>query len=134
MDTPLDYIFIDTSVFQQEQFFKETSRVSKLLKLAEDGYICILLPIITEKEWLKHLKEQAGLNIRINEVKKKLALLGQNETASEFLNKYESLLYSYSSQEEIDQVFKEKISHKGIISSLFGVFFEWILNICRYYF
>lgn len=115
MDTPLDYIFIDTSVFQQEQFFKETSRVSKLLKLAEDGYICILLPIITEKEWLKHLKEQAGLNIRINEVKKKLALLGQNETASGFLNKYESLLDSYSSQEEIDQVFKEKISHKGII-------------------
>ena len=115
MDIPLDYIFIDTSVFQQEQFFKETSRVSKLLKLAEDGYICILLPIITEKEWLKHLKEQAGLNIRINEVKKKLALLGQNETASEFLNKYESLLDSYSSQEEIDLVFKEKIAHKGII-------------------
>lgn len=115
MDTTLDFIFIDTSVLQQEQFFKETSRVSKLLRLAKNGYIRILLPIITEQEWLKHFKEQAELNIKINEVKRKLELLGKNEASSIFLSKYEDLVKSYNSQKEIERLFYEKIAHKGII-------------------
>lgn len=49
MNKVLDYIFIDTSVFIQERFFKESGRINKLFKLAKDGYICILLPVITEK-------------------------------------------------------------------------------------
>lgn len=134
MDTPLDYIFIDTSVFQQEQFFKETGRVSKLLKLAEDGYIRILLPIITEKEWLKHFKEYAILKIEVNQVKKRLALLGQNEIASEFLNKYESLLHSYNSEEEIDRIFKEKITHKGIIRIDYPFFEDVTTEVFNKYF
>lgn len=119
MDQPLDYIFIDTSVFQQERFFKETGRVSKLLKLAEDGYICILLPIITEKEWLKHFREHAELNLRCNEIERKIELLGQNESASKFLREYNSLLDSYDSLENIDKVFKERISHKGVTRIIF---------------
>lgn len=134
MNLPLDYIFIDTSVFQQEQFFKETGRVSKLFKLAEEGYVRILLPIITENEWLKHLKEQAGLNIKISEVKRKLALLGQNEATSEFLNKYESLLDSYSSLEEIEKVFKEKITNKGIIRIDYSFFEDVTAEVFKKYF
>lgn len=115
MNKPLDYIFIDTSVFQQEQFFKETGRIYKLLKLAENGYIRILLPIITEKEWLKHLRRCAVLNLQSSNVEKKLALLGKNEKASMFINQYRALLDSYDALGEIDRVFQEKISHKGVI-------------------
>lgn len=82
MEQPLDHIFIDTSVFQQECFFKETGRVSKLLKLAKAGYLRILQPFITEKEWLEHFREQAELNVKSRDLERKLALLGQNEAAS----------------------------------------------------
>lgn len=61
MSKLLDHIFIETSVLQQESFFKDTSCVTKLLNLAEQGYICILLPVITEKEWLKHFKENSTI-------------------------------------------------------------------------
>ena len=134
MDTPFDYIFIDTSVFQQEQFFKESGRVSQLLKLAEDGYVRILLPIITEKEWLKHLKEQAELKIGVNDVRKKLALLGQNETASEFFEKYERLSGSYNSTDEIERIFEEKITQKGIVRIDYPFFEDVTTEVFKKYF
>lgn len=134
MDQPLDYIFIDTSVFQQERFFKETGRVSKLLKLAEDGYIRILLPIITEKEWLKHFREHAELNLRCNEIERKIELLGQNESASKFLREYNSLLDSYDSLENIDKVFKERISHKGVTRINYSFFEDATAEVFDKYF
>ena len=75
----------------------------------------ILLPIITEKEWLKHFRECAELNLRSNEFERKLELLGHNESASKFLKEYNTLLGSFDSPGEIDKIFKENISHDGII-------------------
>lgn len=115
MNKVLDYIFIDTSVFIQERFFKESGRINKLFKLAKDGYICILLPVITEKEWLKHFKEQAKLNINWNDIENKLALLGQDEIASKFLDRYKALLNNFDSIGEIDKVFNEMTSFDNII-------------------
>ena len=37
MNTIGSYVFIDTSVFQEEGFFKPSGKVSKLLNLAENG-------------------------------------------------------------------------------------------------
>lgn len=115
MEQPFDYIFIDTSVFQQECFFKETGRVSKLLKLAKAGYLRILLPVITEKEWLEHFREQAELNIKSRDLERKLALLGQNEAASDFLRQYHALLDSFDSRGEIEKTFRENTDHDGVI-------------------
>lgn len=115
MEQPLDHIFIDTSVFQQECFFKETGRVSKLLKLAKAGYLRILLPVITEKEWLEHFREQAELNVKSRDLERKLALLGQNEAASDFLRQYQALLDSFDSRREIEKTFRENTDHDGVI-------------------
>ena len=45
----IDTIFIDTSVFISEGYFKSTGRVSKLFDLAKQGYIRIMLPVIYGK-------------------------------------------------------------------------------------
>lgn len=134
MNLPLDYIFIDTSVFQQECFFKNTGRVSKLFNLAKDGYIRILLPIITEKEWLKHFREQAEFNLRSREIERKLELLGHNESASEFLKQYNILLDSFDVSREIENNFKMYISHDGIIRIDYSFFEDAIAGVFDKYF
>lgn len=115
MIRPLDYIFIDTSVFMQEQFFKESGRVSKLLELAYAGYIRILLPVITEQEWRKHFLEDADIKLKSYDVERKLALLGKNDAALDFVKKYKALIDSYDSSEELEKVFADKIAQDGII-------------------
>lgn len=55
MNTIGSYVFIDTSVFQEEGFFKPSGKVSKLFNLAENGKLNILMPEITRQEWLKPL-------------------------------------------------------------------------------
>lgn len=134
MNIPLDYIFIDTSVFQQECFFKNTGRVSKLFNLARDGYIRILLPIITEKEWLKHFREQAEFNLKSREIERKLELLGHNESASEFLKQYNILLDSFDVSREIENNFKTYISHDGIIRIDYSFFEDEIAGVFDKYF
>lgn len=135
MNLPLDYIFIDTSVFQQECFFKETGRVSKLFKLAKDGYIRILLPVITEKEWLKHFREQAGFNLKKSkEIERKLELLGHNESASEFLKHYNILLDSFDVSREIEKNFKMYISYDGVIKIDYSFFEDAIAGVFDKYF
>lgn len=134
MNLPLDYIFIDTSVFQQECFFKNTGRVSKLFNLAKDGYIRILLPIITEKEWLKHFREQAEFNLKSREIERKLELLGHNESASEFLKQYNILLDSFDVSREIENNFKMYISHDGIIRIDYSFFEDAIAGVFDKYF
>ena len=47
MNTIGSYVFIDTSVFQEEGFFKPSGKVSKLFNLAENGKLNILMPEIT---------------------------------------------------------------------------------------
>lgn len=94
MDKPLDYVFIDTSVLMKESYFKESGRVAKLFNLASKGYIKILLPIITKREWIKHLTEATFL--KFDEVGRKTQLLGKIAGVSELVEKFELLLSDYS--------------------------------------
>ena len=47
MNTIGSYVFIDTSVFQEEGFFKPSGKVSKLFNLAENGKLNILCLLYT---------------------------------------------------------------------------------------
>ncbi len=77
------YIFIDTSVFRSESFFKASKRVSKLFRLAADGKLHILMPEITRSEWLKHYKEQAKLPC--DDFLRKAELLGDTSRIDDVL-------------------------------------------------
>ena len=85
----IDTIFIDTSVFISESYFKSTGRVSKLFDLAKQGYIRILLPVITEKEWLKHFQTETKLVFP--DLGRKLSLIGPNKRVDQFLEQYSEL-------------------------------------------
>lgn len=51
-----DLVFIDTSIFIEENFFAKDNRINSLMKLAKDGRIRIVMPEITRQEVIKHLK------------------------------------------------------------------------------
>ena len=79
MNTIGSYVFIDTSVFQEEGFFKPSGKVSKLFNLAENGKLNILMPEITRQEWLKHYKQNAKLpmqHIYITDYQRLFILIG----------------------------------------------------------
>ncbi|MCQ2281806.1 MAG: PIN domain-containing protein [Bacteroidales bacterium] len=130
----LDYIFIDTSVLQQESFFHEGHSVTKLLNLAEQGYIRVLLPIITEKEWLKHFKEKTDPNLKINETRRKLSLLGGGEKTEDFLKELEALIDNYDHIREAETIFSEKINNKGIIRIDYSQFESTLKDVFEKYF
>lgn len=130
----LDHIFIDTSVLQQESFFKETSCVSKLLTLAEKGYIRILLPIITEKEWLKHFKENSDPKLKIVEAERKLSLFGNNKKADDFIKNLQTIISSYDFEREAESVFNEKINNAGIIRIDYQQFENSLKDVFEKYF
>ena len=85
----IDTIFIDTSVFKKEAFFKPTGRVAKLFDLAKQGYIRILLPIITEIEWLKHFQEATQLEFP--DIERKLSIIGSSKRIDDFISRYSKL-------------------------------------------
>lgn len=51
----MDYIFIDTSIFEANNFL-ESKRINEILRLSEQEYIKIILPELTYKEILNRLK------------------------------------------------------------------------------
>lgn len=53
----MEYIFIDTCIYQEGQFFA-SGKLRTLFDAAKEGRICILLPDITEREVLAHIEEQ----------------------------------------------------------------------------
>ena len=130
----LDYVFIDTSALQQESFFKETSLVSKLFQLAEKGYIKILLPVITEKEWLKHFKDNADPKVKVSEAERKLSLLGKNKDASDFLNKLQSVVDGYDYAKEAEAVFYEKVNQPGVVKIDYPQFESTLKEVFEKYF
>jgi len=52
----MDIIFIDTSVFEENNFL-ESHRINQILKLSEEGYIKIILPEITKKEIINRVRK-----------------------------------------------------------------------------
>jgi hypothetical protein len=55
----MDNIYIDTSIFEANNFL-ESKRIVEIFKLAEEGYLKIILPAITYKE----VKVRASVNIK----------------------------------------------------------------------
>lgn len=108
----IDTIFIDTSVFQKEAYFKSTGRVSKLFDLAKQGYIRILLPVITEKEWFKHLME--GSKLEFPDFGRKLSVIGSNKQVDEFLKRYSELKSSIDFDDELKKSFKRHVNGLGV--------------------
>ena len=49
LQKPIDYVFIDTSVFMREAYFKKTGAVSRLFELAANGWIRVLMPEIARR-------------------------------------------------------------------------------------
>ena len=108
----IDTIFIDTSVFQKEAYFKSTGRVSKLFDLAKQGYIRILLPVITEKEWFKHFME--GAKLEFPDFGRKLSVIGSNKQVDEFLKRYSELKSSIDFDDELKKSFKRHVNGLGV--------------------
>lgn len=92
MKHPIDYIFIDTSLFISSPFFKENGVIERLFDQAEKGYVKILMPAITEREWFKHFEENT--KIKFDEIEKRTRLMGKKR-AQEFLEKHSSLSKEY---------------------------------------
>ncbi len=130
MDKPLDNIFIDTSVLMKESYFKETGRVAKLFNLASKGYIKILLPIITKREWIKHLTEATFL--KFDEVGRKTQLLGKIAGTSELVEKFELLLSDYSKL--VENSMHVQLSRANVIEIDYPFFMDTIPDVFEKYF
>lgn len=77
----------------RESFFKKSGCVSRLLDLAEQGWIKILMPEIAKREWFKHFKEKTFM--KFEEVEKKAVLMGNTTNANEFVISHKKLTASY---------------------------------------
>ena len=110
MEKQLDYIFIDTSVFQSEAFFKKDGRISRLFNLAKEGRIAILMPEITRREWLKHFKDNTKQNF--TEILKKASYIGTDESES-FVYDQKKMEKSYDNM--VEQSFKHHLVQAKVI-------------------
>lgn len=128
MNTIGSYVFIDTSVFQEEGFFKPSGKVSKLFNLAENGKLNILMPEITRQEWLKHYKQNAKLPCK--EFKRKAELLGDTSKIRDAIN----IIDSIDSEALIEESLSEHIKNPElmlldmIIAEMLRAFLRNILN------
>lgn len=69
MNKLLDYILIENSILRMEPFLIEFGCVAKLFAIACNCYVIILLPIITNNDFFKHIRE--ATNIKFDDVEKR---------------------------------------------------------------
>lgn len=93
LQKPIDYVFIDTSVFMREAYFKKTGAVSRLFELAANGWIRVLMPEIARREWWKHYSEVMRINF--DEMERKAVLMGNTKEAEELVNAHKTIAKSY---------------------------------------
>lgn len=111
MNKPFDYIFIDTSVFQAESFFKKSGGVSRLFDLAEQGWVKILMPEIARREWQRHFKDRTY--VKFEEVGKKATLMGNTKDANAFVEEHKCLVEKYD--DLVQRVFDEQLKRAGVV-------------------
>lgn len=109
MRHPIDYIFIDTSLFVGSSFFKENGVIERFFDQAEKGYVKIIMPAITEKEWHLHFEENARVKFDITE--KPIRVMGKKRS-QEFLDKYSTLSKDY--EDLIREVFKSNMERANL--------------------
>ena len=68
-----DIVFIDTSIYKAENFFAPNNRIQSLKFLAENKVISFVSTEITNRELLKHYKED--VTFALNNLKKKHVVL-----------------------------------------------------------
>jgi len=123
-----EHIFIDTSIFQSESFFKKSGRVSKLFKLAAEDKLHILMPEITRQEWLKHY--QNGAKLPCNEFQRKAELMGDTTKIAEALKVISAINSSTIIEESLSEhLAKSKVQIIGYdyckdVSGVFGKYFS----------
>lgn len=93
LQKPINYVFIDTSVFKREAYFKKTGGVSRLFELAANGWIRVLMPEIARREWWKHYSE--AMRINFDEVERKAVLMGNTKEAGELVKAHKTIAKSY---------------------------------------
>lgn len=111
MNKPLDYVFIDTSIFKNQGYFKKSGAVYRLFDLAEAGWIRILMPDIAKREWIKHFVQDTQLTF--TDVERRASIMGNTKTADEFAKEYKSLSIKYKSIAEGS--FYEHMKRAGVI-------------------
>lgn len=109
MDKPLDYVFIDTSIFKNQGYFKKSGAVYRLFELAEAGWIRIIMPDIAKREWIRHYMQDTQLKFK--EVERKASIMGNTKDVNEFVKEYKSLSCKYESIAEGS--FSEHIKRAG---------------------
>lgn len=111
MDKPLDYVFVDTSIFKNQGYFKKSGAVYRLFELAEAGWIRIIMPDIAKREWIRHYMQDTQLKFK--EVERKASIMGNTKDVNEFVKEYKSLSCKYESIAEGS--FSEHIKRAGVI-------------------
>lgn len=116
----MEYVFIDTSVFESNNFL-EGKRINQLLRLSEEGYISIILPELIYKEILNRVKK--NLNEAINKFSRY-----RNDTR--VLRNIESLKTRFENidEKECYQEFEELIK-KRFQQSKIGIIDYPVVNI-----
>lgn len=99
------YVLIDTSVYESNNFF-EGKKILELLRLSSESYITILLPEIVKQEILKHINDKVESSIRSlkkarNDIRvirnysnysDELFDLNKEAVTADIINKFEELL------------------------------------------
>lgn len=108
---PFDYVFIDTSVFIKQSYFKKTEAVYRLFELAKEGWIRILMPEIAKKEWIRHYN--MATKLKFAEVERKTVIMGKTKGADDFLAEHEKLAKTYDTI--VMESFNEHIKRADVI-------------------
>ena len=95
MDKPKEYVFIDTSFFVSDGYFREGGHVHRLFDLAEQGHITILMPAITEHEWKNKYDHSGSPRFNKSDLAKHAARMG-TEDAKQFISSYTAQIEAYS--------------------------------------
>lgn len=111
MRKPINYIFIDTSVFKKESYFKDKGGVARLFDLAAKGWVKIIMPEIAKKEWWKHYAQ--ATHLKFDEVERKAMIMGNTEEAENFVNAYRDLTASY--EEIARNAFEQHLADAGVL-------------------
>ncbi|MDN5553149.1 PIN domain-containing protein, partial [Prevotella sp.] len=111
MEKPFDYVFIDTSVFIKQSYFKRTESVYRLFELAGEGWIRILMPEIAKREWIKHYN--VATKLKFAEVERKTIIMGKTKEANGFLTEHEKLANTYDTI--VLDAFNEHMNRANVI-------------------
>jgi predicted nucleic acid-binding protein len=107
----MEYVFIDTSVFEKN-YFLEGSAINEILRLAEEGYIKILMPQLTYDEILRRIAKRINEAIERSSTFRKNAIVLKNIEALkprfEEIDKAKCI-------EELSKMFKERLLKARVI-------------------